>query len=320
VSVALCTFNGAGLLGPQLESLRAQTRLPDEVVIRDDASSDSTVELLQEFARTAPFPVRVTRNPRNLGSTANFERAIGECSGNLLLPCDQDDVWRPEKIALTVAAFDEDPRRGLVFSDAELVDEHLRPLGHRLWESALFGKRQQRLVLQDRAFPLLLRQWVVTGATMAFRAEYRPFVLPIPSIWVHDAWIALIVSALAPLGLIEQPTVLYRQHAAQQLGSRRLSLRETLARARRTGPAEYRLELDRFRLAAERLGSPSMPVRDPAFRRMLAAKVAHQATRLAISETGSRPMRAMLAFRELVRGGYARYSPRTRYFLKDMLH
>ncbi|MGA8890994.1 MAG: glycosyltransferase family 2 protein [Anaeromyxobacteraceae bacterium] len=318
VSVALCTYNGAAFVSPQLESLLEQTRLPDELVVFDDASSDSTFALLEEFARRAPFPVRVTRNSRNLGSTANFAKAIGSCNGDFILTCDQDDVWLPEKIALTIESFEENPCLGLVFSDAEVVDEHLRSRGYRLWESAHFGKRQQRLVRKDRTFALLLRQWVVTGATMAFRSTYRPFVLPIPSVWVHDAWIALVIAALAPVGLIERPTVLYRQHAGQQIGSTLLSRREMLHRARRTGPAEYRLELERFLLAAERLGDPSMPLRELGAAASMSGKVAHQALRLAISEDRSRPSRAWLALRELVRGGYTRYSPRTTHVVKDM--
>src|SRR3954463_13429531 len=67
-SVAMCTFNGERFLGPQLASIAAQDRPPDELVICDDCSSDGSVEIVREFARGAPFCTRLVVNDRNLGS------------------------------------------------------------------------------------------------------------------------------------------------------------------------------------------------------------------------------------------------------------
>ena len=77
VSIAMCTYNGAPFLREQLDSLVAQCRLPDEVVICDDASNDETVQILEEFSRTAPFQVKLSVNRTNLGVIKNFENAIG---------------------------------------------------------------------------------------------------------------------------------------------------------------------------------------------------------------------------------------------------
>ncbi len=93
-------------LEPQLASLLAQTRLPDELVACDDGSTDGTVSILEAFARRAPFPVRIERNDVRLRSTRNFEKAIGLCTGDLIATSDQDDVWLPEKLALCEAAID----------------------------------------------------------------------------------------------------------------------------------------------------------------------------------------------------------------------
>ena len=76
ISVALCTYNGARFLEQQLASLEAQELRPDELVVCDDRSTDNTVQMLESFARTAPFPVRIHVNPVNLGSTRNFDRAM----------------------------------------------------------------------------------------------------------------------------------------------------------------------------------------------------------------------------------------------------
>src|SRR5581483_2986961 len=126
LSIVMATFNGAAHLPRQLRSLAAQERLPDELVVSDDGSTDQTATILHGFAEQAPFPVRLLTNDRPLGSTANFEVAIAAATGDIIAPCDQDDVWYPEKLKRIEAAFDATPRPSLVFSDADVVDEQLR--------------------------------------------------------------------------------------------------------------------------------------------------------------------------------------------------
>jgi glycosyltransferase involved in cell wall biosynthesis len=318
ISVALCTFDGARFLQAQLESLAAQTRLPDELVACDDHSTDGTVALLEDFARTAPFPVRVEVNPGTLRSTRNFEKAIGLCTGDLIATCDQDDVWLPEKLALCEAAFARDPALGLVFTDAEIVDEALHPMGYRLWEAIHFDERARREVLAGRGFDVLLRQWLVTGATMTFRSEHRSLLLPIPECWVHDAWIAFLLGAVAPLGFVDRPTVLYRQHPGQQVGGRRFTVGELYAIARSMGPAYFRVNHERIRLARERLGQFENRLRDPADLLLVDGKLAHHARRLAISESPSRARRMAWTLDEFLHGRYARFSPAWSHVLRDM--
>jgi len=318
ISVALCTYNGARFLGEQLESFVLQTRRPDELVVCDDGSTDETPVLLRRFAERAPFSVRVEHNLERLGSTKNFEKSIRLCTGDLIATADQDDVWLPEKLALSEAPFLRDPRCGLVFTDAEVVDEALQPIGHRMWEAIHFGRWLRRRVRLGKGFETLLRQWLVTGATMVFRADYRRVVLPIPENWIHDGWISFIIGALAPLAMVERPTMRYRQHEAQQIGGKKLGLKDLYAKAREVGPTHFRLAYERFQLAEERLLTCAGELRDPRFLSMLSGKIAHQKRRLEISETPSRWKRIAWTFGELVRGGYSRYSPTVSHFIKDM--
>jgi glycosyltransferase involved in cell wall biosynthesis len=319
VSVALCTFEGERYVSSQLESLLAQTRLPDELVVCDDGSRDGTLRHLIRFAARAPFPVRVEVNEERLGATANFEKAIALCTGDLIAPCDQDDVWRPVRVARAIEVFESDPRIGMAFSDADVVDEELRPLGHRLWKAVGFSRSGRGMVRRARAFDAFLRRWIVTGTTMTFRSVYRPLVLPIPRSWVHDAWIAMLVAAVAPVALIDEPLVLYREHPGQLLGAAREGPLGFLRRARETGSGEYAIEAERFRLLRQRLEDQGHLGRDPSLRERLDAKVAHQDLRLAISRDSSRASRIAAALRELARGGYSRYSARTFVVLKDLL-
>src|SRR6266704_3029265 len=99
ISIALCTYNGARFLPEQLESIAAQTRLPDEMVVCDDRSADETTDIIRTFAKNALFPVRLEINEQKLGSTKNFEKAIRLCHGEIIAPADQDDVWNPQKLS-----------------------------------------------------------------------------------------------------------------------------------------------------------------------------------------------------------------------------
>lgn len=221
----MCSYNGGAYLREQLESLAWQTRLPDELVVCDDGSRDGTRELLAEFALTAPFPVRLYANEQNLGSTKNFEKSISLCEGDIIALADQDDVWCPEKLRRMEAAFASSPEVGLVFTDLEIVDENLRPLGYRAWQCdwVEFDKKVQKLFKKGKALDLLLTRNVVTGCAMAFRSCFRSLIAPTPEFYrglniIHDYWIALIIAAVAEVAFIDEPLVKYRRHRDQQMG------------------------------------------------------------------------------------------------------
>src|ERR1700678_75351 len=129
ISVALCTYNGERFLSQQLASVQQQTRLPDEVVVCDDQSTDGTVEMVRAFAASVSFPVRIFENERNLGFAANFERAIGLCEGNLIALSDQDDIWYPVRLERSEQEFTAHPEAGLVFSDADVIDDSNQLVG-----------------------------------------------------------------------------------------------------------------------------------------------------------------------------------------------
>src|ERR1700760_33370 len=96
----MATYNGGKYLGEQLRSLAEQTVLPDELVICDDQSSDSTAAVVESFAASSPFPVRFIRNEQRLGYYENFMKAAGLCTSEYIAFCDQDDVWLSEKLAV----------------------------------------------------------------------------------------------------------------------------------------------------------------------------------------------------------------------------
>jgi glycosyltransferase involved in cell wall biosynthesis len=221
ISIAMATYNGALYLPEQLASIAAQTRPPDELIVCDDCSTDSTAAIVDEFARRAPMPVKFQVNERNLGSTRNFERAIACCTGDVIAMCDQDDVWRNDKLQLIEDAFSRAPAAGLVFSDAEIVDENLNSLGRRMWAERGLTRDKRKLFEVGRSLDVLITGWTVTGATMAFRSRYKNLILPIPDEipMIHDGWIALAIAAVADTILMAEPLIKYRQHGGQQVGA-----------------------------------------------------------------------------------------------------
>ena len=317
-SVAMCTYNGARFIGEQLASIAAQTRLPDELVVCDDRSTDRTVECIREFVRNAPFPVRLIQNEKNLGSTKNFERAIDLCTGDFIALADQDDVWLPEKLHRLESALTNE-NTALAFTDGEVVDETLRPLGQRVWQTIRFGEDEQKLVHKARAFAVLLDHNVVTGAAMALKAGFKELILPIPNDLVHDGipvlhdwWAALLAAAVAEISFIPESLFKYRQHSTQQMGvisgsdeERASGLTARLRDSARRGNI-FSGEIMYLRAILERLSSvKAFPVRADVLSD-LEGRLTHLEMRAAMPERRLRRVAPVL--RELVARRYHLYS------------
>jgi glycosyltransferase involved in cell wall biosynthesis len=311
VSVALCTYNGSAHLAEQLESLLRQTRQPDELIIFDDASTDRTADMLQNFSG-ATFPVKIQINQRTLGPAKNFEQAIAACDGDVIALCDQDDLWHLNKLALTEAAFADHPNAGFVFGDAEMCDETGQALAYRLWDSVRFSRRSRRQMKRGRGLEVLLRQNVVTGATMAFSSKFRSMVLPIDPRWMHDGWIALLLSAIAPVALIEEPVIRYRQHAQQEIGARQRTLYQQYMAAKAMDRNVFAEEADMFEAARRRLSQLHAPAH---VLNLVEKKIQHSLRRSAIRRRESSRLKA---FGELLMLRYRHFSLGWKSFAQDL--
>jgi glycosyltransferase involved in cell wall biosynthesis len=214
----MCTYCGAKYIAQQLESILRQTLQPDELVICDDASTDETIEIIDRFAVRAPFNVRVFRNTQNVGLVSNFEQAIAGCSKDIIFLSDQDDVWHPAKIELTVSVLNSVPEAAGAFSNSDVVNADLSPLNYSLWDACGFTANEQSVFAVD-AFASLLEGNKVQGSSLAFRAAYRTLLLPIPSAWRYDAWIAVVLAASAKLIPIDRKLMQYRQHGDNAIGA-----------------------------------------------------------------------------------------------------
>lgn len=322
VSIALCTYNGEEFLAEQLRSIAAQSRLPDKLVICDDCSTDATLQIAEQFAETAPFPVTIIENESNLGSTKNFEKAILLASGDLIFLCDQDDVWVESKIELMTDRFSLDSELALLFSDAELVGHDLNPLGRNLWDM-VFPPDERRRFLNEDPFEVMLWQNTVTGAAMAFRSRFREKIIPVPVIpgLIHDGWIAIALANIAKIGFIDKPLVRYRQHERQQLGVGVLETDRLTRFGHSIAISELEIErltamsglIDSSQLFENRRGNGLIE----RYSRKRLDMIEHYRNRKDLS--ASLPTRIVEIYRELLTGRYGRYSNGMLSVAKDLI-
>ena len=301
ISVAMCTYNGSRFLGEQLESIKKQTMLPCELIICDDGSTDSTPEIVKAFGARVRFRVHFERNTVTLGSTRNFEKAIRLCSGEAIALCDQDDVWGQDKLAFMARVLEVEPQVGGVFSDAWLLDENSLPMAESLWEKKRFTARSQAAVNDRFAAPLmLLEKNTVTGATFMFRSGFVQDVTPIPSEWVHDAWIALLIATQAHLRALPARLMSYRLHSAQQIGIRPAAWHPPHSEERYKAIASWDSLIKRLESFSVKLATLSV---DPAVARMAQERLEFLRARTALrrQDTLSRLLAATIQLPEYFR-------------------
>jgi len=323
VSVALCTYNGARYLREQLVSILTQSVSPLEVVLSDDGSTDDTVDVARrtvaEFASGHPdisVQFRVIENPTALGVAKNFEQAMLACAGELIALCDQDDVWRPGRLEQLVAAFENRPELMLVHSDAALVAESGSALGISLFEALEVTDAEKQEIHAGAGFDTLLRRNLVTGATTMVRAELVRRAAPFPDSWIHDEWMAVIAAATAQFDMLDRQLTDYRQHGGNQIGARKLNLRDKIRKLR-----EPRLERNTHLVARaiallgklEELGA-SVP---PATLEKAKQKLEHEQRRFALP--AARIKRIVPILREGSRGRYARFSRGRADMVRDLV-
>ncbi len=212
ISIALCTHNGARYLQAQLDSLSRQTAPPAELVIGDDASGDATLEIVERFCKSAPFPVRIIARSERLGHTENFFATARECRGAWIAFADQDDVWFDGKLAEVQAVIAAHPEVLLVNQRALLCDENLTPRSAAPFPDeprpGLHPTPHRRLPLVWPGFLMTIRARLLHD----FDPELRP-TLPHDGLRIgHGRWAFLLAAALGSYYVTKAPSACYRRH------------------------------------------------------------------------------------------------------------
>lgn len=315
ISVALCTYNGASHLQEQLTSIAAQSRPPEEIVISDDGSRDGTLDLIESFARQSKVPVRLLPPGPRLGVTANFERALVATTGEFIALSDQDDVWRTDHLARLSAALLADRRVLLAHSDARLVDADGSILPGTLFRALRVRSHEISRIGQGRAFEVLLRRNLVTGATTMIRRSLLDLALPFEKTWLHDEWLGVIAASRNGVAVIDEPLIDYRQHGRNEVGARVLSWRQLAHRLTESDPGRLSRLADKWKAFADR--APGIGL-DSGQVDQVRAKADFERARALDPEGVARRSGRILG--RFVRGEYVRFASQRRMdALRDLL-
>lgn len=174
-AVALALYNGEEFLYKQLESIRNQTKKPDQVILCDDGSSDRTVQLVSAYIAEHGLQNRwkLVINPCNLGYARNFFHAMSLCDAELVFLCDQDDLWKPDKIEKMSEVMEKNPQIQLLSCKFEIIDRNDTPL-HGL----MVKKAKQTGEVRPVTKTDLLRGFYWLGMLMCVRQDFLRELLP----------------------------------------------------------------------------------------------------------------------------------------------
>ena len=225
IDILLATYNGEAYLQEQLDSLVAQSCRDWHLYVRDDGSTDRTVEIIRCFYEQHQSRVTILDTPPgNLGVVRNFEELRSVSRGDYVMFCDQDDVWLPEKVEKMLAVMQQaESELGresplLVHSDLCVVDYRLQTISPSMWDYQYLGRQSQRPL---RKF--LIQNSVTGCAMMINRSLCSKVVLPEQAL-MHDWYLAIAAAAMGKIVEIAEPLVQYRQHSSNVSGGVRYSL------------------------------------------------------------------------------------------------
>lgn len=209
ISIAMATYNGERYLREQLDSLYTQTRVPDEVVVCDDRSNDATRAILEEYNKR--YGLRYYINEVNLGVNKNFERAIRLCTGDYIAICDQDDVWMPQKIEVSLKKIIEieEGKPACVSSQNLGVDKNLVVINkkHKIYQDSQGYKAT------------LLQDGVSQGCSLMINKELIGNLKSFPQKgFLYDAYIGLAAACIGNKYNLAEPLMYYRHHESNVVG------------------------------------------------------------------------------------------------------
>lgn len=208
-SVVLTTYNGMQYIEPLMDSLRLQSRKIDEVCIYDDGSKDQTVDFLRSYIKKYHLSEwRVELNKENKGWKKNFRDGILAASGDLIFPCDQDDIWNNQKIERMAEVFEKT-------SNIQLLSSDYQPLYEAGGAKVdLFGDEKYgsiEHIKDDEKFAVHMRP----GCVMCVR---RTFAQKLVQIWgenyAHDAFLWTAATLSDGNYLLREPLIQYRRHSS----------------------------------------------------------------------------------------------------------
>lgn len=224
IDILIPTFNGARYLKSQLDSISHQSYPHWRILIRDDGSSDGTLELIEEWRSSNPDRLcLISDEEKGLGVSQSFAKLLSYSTSPYIMLCDQDDYWYSEKVKKSLNAIQLEEKKGegipiMVCTDLEIVDSELNSVSKSFWKD----RKDSPTLLED--FEKLIAHSVVTGNTILLNRHAVELVIPIKTnFFLHDQWIAIKVARYGKIIFLNESLIKYRQHGNNVLGSFRFS-------------------------------------------------------------------------------------------------
>jgi len=221
VAVLLSTYNSEAYICEQINSILTQTYKEWILFIRDDGSFDGTINLIQNYCNQHSNIRLFESNGENLGARDSFFWLLNNTDAKYYMFCDHDDVWLPFKIEITYKKIKKAEQNNcgkpiIINTDLIVVDDKLQTIHNSMWRYSGFLPN----VLKSSFYYLSVCNFV-NGCTMMFNQEAKEISFPVsPNATLHDNWIALkVINSDGIIVPIDQPTILYRQHAQNVCGA-----------------------------------------------------------------------------------------------------
>ena len=252
ISIAMATYNGEKFIREQIDSILAQTISDWELIVCDDVSTDSTIAILEEYAKN-DVRIKIYQNMVNLGFKRNFEKAIDLCQGDYIALCDQDDIWYPKHLEILLNQIGD---YSLSIGNSDIVDRNNIYLGQKMSETDYLytlPNDPKKLIYRE-----LLNSNPFQGAAMLLEKEFAQKCIPIPhDVLYHDTWICACACANKGIVYSYDSVIRYRQHENNVTGQnnrrKHLTVLHTLTsymyKAMRTLTKKHSSKTDRFFVA-----------------------------------------------------------------------
>ncbi|HEO3912518.1 TPA: glycosyltransferase family 2 protein [Streptococcus agalactiae] len=225
VNILMATYNGEKFLAQQIESIQKQTFKEWNLLIRDDGSSDKTCDIIRNFTAKDSRIRFINENEyHNLGVIKSFFMLVNYEVADFYFFSDQDDVWLPEKLSVSLEAAKHKASDVplLVYTDLKVVNQEL----NILQDSMI---RAQSHHANTTLLPELTENTVTGGTMMINHALAEKWFTP-NDILMHDWFLALLAASLGEIIYLDLPTQLYRQHDNNVLGARTMDKRFKILR------------------------------------------------------------------------------------------
>ena len=223
IFILLATYNGEKYLPEQIKSLQNQTFTDWKLLIRDDGSTDKTINIIIEYAASDSRINLISDELKRIGACQSFSELLNYAAeADYVMFCDQDDVWLPNKIEVSIHTIkrieNENDMAALAHTDLIVVNENLEVKSKSYWDYHNINPERKKI-------NHLLIANTVTGCTIIINKKLMNLGYPIPNgVFMHDWWFALLASIFGTIETIHEPLILYRQHSSNSVGAQKFDI------------------------------------------------------------------------------------------------